>query len=125
MTALLNLDWRHSTSEKATPMQHLESGLKQYVWPLLQELRPRIICPLTNRVWKTVVPLMAQFRIPFPECPVPLWRPPIVLRLPATAFTTMLIKPHNHPSRPFLNNDQMADLGKACRWFLGVSTEEC
>src|SRR5437867_9867026 len=121
MTALLNLDSRHSTAEEVIPSEHLESGLQQYVWPLLQELPPRIVCPLTNRVWTTVAPLIAPLQIPFAACPIPLSCPPIIFRLPATTFTTILIKPHNHPSCPFMSNDQMADLGKACRWFLGDS----
>ena len=118
LTALLNLDWRHSTSERAIPDEHLEDGLTNFVWPLLAELRPRLVCALTNRVWKTILPNVDRLRVSFPPCPVPIPRAPVVFRLAGCAFPTMLVKPYNHPSRP-QSKQQIAELGKACSWFLG------
>ena len=120
LTALLNLDWRHSTSEKSIPQQDLLDGFQNFVWPLLRNLRPRLICALTNRVWDTVQATIAPFRIPFSRCPVPLSREPIILRLPSCQYSTFFLKAHNHPSR-FLSNAQILDLGKASEWFLGRS----
>ena len=117
LTALLNLDWRHSTNEKEIPDEDLESGFAQFVWPVLGVIKPRLACPLTNRVWNTVLPEVEKHRVPFAPCPVPLPREPVVFRLPRSGFLTMLIKPHNHPSRP-LRREHIADVGKACQWFL-------
>lgn len=118
VTALLNLDWRHAANEKDIPTEELISGLNSYVWPLLNELRPRIVCALTNRVWDTIIPKVKPLRVPFPFCPVPLPREPIIFRLPGCDFNTLFIKPHNHPSRHFLSNDMISQVGKACQWFL-------
>ena len=114
--ALLNLDWSHHPSESAIPQEHLTSGFTEYVWPLLTQLRPRIICPLTRRVWDTIMPEIYQRRVSFPDCPISLPRAPIFLRLPDCAFVTMLIKPHNHPSRA-LSYEQISVIGQACTWF--------
>jgi hypothetical protein len=46
LTALLNLDWRHSTREGEIPQEDLSNGLARHVWPLLSELQPRIVCRL-------------------------------------------------------------------------------
>jgi hypothetical protein len=66
LTALLNLDWRHSANEKVIPTEELISGLNNYVWPLLGELRPGIVCALTNRVWDTIIPKVKPLRVSFP-----------------------------------------------------------
>lgn len=117
LTALLNLDWRHSANEKDISREALVEGLEGCIWPLLSVVRPRILCALTNRVWKTVLPKVEPLRVAFKPCPVILPREPIVFRLPGCDFPTFFIKPHNHPSR-FLSNEQMAALGEATRWFL-------
>ncbi|MEQ1908034.1 MAG: hypothetical protein ABMA15_04385 [Vicinamibacterales bacterium] len=122
MTALLNLDWRNSTDEKAIPIADLEAGWDEHILPLLSTVRPRIVCALTNRVWNVVAPAAERTRMAFPACPVELAREPIAFRISGCRFPTLLVKPHNHPSR-FLSNDQMADLGKACSWFINVSQE--
>jgi hypothetical protein len=121
MTALLNLDWRHSTEEKAIPDRDLLSGFRKYVWPLLNELGPRLACPLTKRVWRIVRDATDRIRVPFPPCPIWLPQDPIVLELPGCGFPTILIKPHNHPSRA-LSNDQIVQVGRVCRWFLDGSS---
>lgn len=117
LTALLNLDWRHSTSESAIPQDHLETGFTRYVWPLLQLLQPRIVCPLTNRVWDIIAPRIENFRVSFVPCSTVLTRQPIFFQLPDSDFVTMLVKPHNHPSRA-LSYDQISQVGEACTWFL-------
>ena len=86
LTALLNLDWRHSTSESAIPHDHLETGFVRYVWPLLQLLQPRIVCPLTNRVWDIIAPRLDSLRVSFAPCPTVLPRQPIFFRLPSCDF---------------------------------------
>ena len=117
MTALLNLDWRHSVNEKEIPEEDLLNGLSQYVWPLLVELRPRLVCPLTKRVWKIIAHEIEALRVPFPSCPFPLRREPIVFKLPECAFPSILVKPDNHPSRA-LSYKEITVVGKACQWFL-------
>jgi hypothetical protein len=122
LTALLNLDWRHSTRESEIPQEDLSNGLNHYVWPLLSELQPRIVCSLTNRVWETILPKVQGLQVSFPRCPIRLPREPFVFELPRSQFRTLLVKSHNHPSRP-LRRDQMAELGRACRWFLNEVAE--
>ena len=117
LTALLNLDWRHSTSEAAIPDIDLTTGWSRHVWPLLTEIRPRIVCTLTVRVWDTILPTIEEHRQPLPKCPVKLGREPIAFNLPGWNFLTLLVKPHNHPSR-FLSNDQVVQFGKGCGWLL-------
>ena len=117
MTALLNLDWRNSSSERDIPKADLISGFRDYIWPLLNKLRPRIICALTRRVWDTAAPELEQHRVPFPECPITLPLAPIIFRLPKSDFPTMLIKSHNHPSRA-LSYAHISILGQVCTWFL-------
>ncbi len=118
LTALLNLDWRHSTNERDIPTQELLTGFDGYVWPLLGQIRPRIVSPLTNLVWDTMLSKVEPLRVSFSVCPVPLPREPIIFRSPGSDFNTMLIKPHNHPSRHFLTNHMISDVGRACEWFL-------
>ena len=117
MTSLLNLDWQHSTSEKEIPDEYLSNGFSKYIWPLLCKLQPRIVSPLTNRVWNTVLPKIEEYRVQFTRCPVSLPHEPIFFKFPESDFCTMLIKPHNHPSR-FLSYNEIAKIAKACRWFL-------
>lgn len=117
MTAVLNLDWRNSSSERAIPQQALAAGFENYIWPLLQKMQPRIVCTLPKRVWNTVEPKIDQCRVPFPQCPVSLPYNPVVFRFPNSHFVTMLIKPHNHPSRA-LSYTQISIVGEACTWFL-------
>ena len=117
LSALLNLDWRHTSRESEIPDRDLSRGFEHDIWPLLPVLRPGLVAALTNRVWETVLPLIKDYRIESPHCPVPLTRIPIALRLPGSAFSTLLLKLHNHPSR-FLSYAQMSEVGRACRWFL-------
>jgi hypothetical protein len=70
LTALLDLDWRHSASEKNIPPEELKSGFVNYIWPLLGELRPRIVCALTNNVWDTIISKVDPLRVSFPSSPV-------------------------------------------------------
>jgi hypothetical protein len=120
MTALLNLDWRHSTSEANVPQGDLVTGLDSFVWPLLEELRPRLVCPLTKRVWKVIRPRVEALSVSHSECPVRLPEAPIIFRLRGCEFMSMLIKPHRHPSRA-LSYAQISEVGRACRWFLDES----
>ncbi len=46
VTALLNLDSRHAPDQKRVPDKDLLNGFVRYVWPLLSELRPRLVCAL-------------------------------------------------------------------------------
>lgn len=117
LTALLNLDWRHSTNERLIPDESLRGGWTDHIWPLLPQVRPRIVCALTNRTWNIVVPTIESLQIPMAECPFKLARNPIRFRIPGCNFSTWLVKPHNHPSRP-LSNEQIDELGRACQWFL-------
>ena len=117
LSALLNLDWRHTSREGDIPDADLSAGLERDIWPLLPVLRPRLVAALTNRVWKTVLPLVENLRVPYPPCPVVLPRAPVVFRLSKSAPPSILLKVHNHPSR-FLSYAQIAELGRACKWFL-------
>jgi hypothetical protein len=124
LTALLNLDWCNSTKEKNIPDSALKDGFIDHVWPLLEKMRPRLVCPLTNRVWKTMLPEIEPLRVVnFEPCPVTLPRQPIVFRFVEADFMSFFIKPHNHPSRA-LSNDQIDDVGRACQWFLGQNPTE-
>jgi hypothetical protein len=123
LTALLNLDWQHSADEKAIPEKDLADGWERYVWPLLQDIRPRLVCPFTKNVWDNVIGTVASHRIEFPTSPfldslAP--RQPVVFQLPGCDFPSMLLKPHNHPSRP-ITTDQIAEVGRACQWFVRAS----
>jgi len=118
LTALLNLDWRNSTSEKAIPDADLQAGLR-CVWDTLVFVRPRIVCALTNRVWDIMLPEVLSRRVDHEECPVALARKPIIFRLDGCAFASLFVKPHGHPSR-VLSKAQIAELGLACEWFVGL-----
>jgi hypothetical protein len=122
LTSLLNLDWRHSTNAKEIPEDDLRTGLYAYVWPLITELKPRLVCALTNHVWEIMRPKVASLRVPFGPCPMQLAREPIVFRLKGAGFPSLFVKPHNHPSR-FLKNTEIAELGRACRWFLAEASQ--
>lgn len=128
MTALLNLDWRNSSSEITIPQGDLSSGLTNYIWPLLQQLRPRIICVLSNRTWDTIYPQIEQcgavaLKLPFSLRDSHATEPsrqPVVFHLPACKFQTLLVKPHRHPSRA-LSYEQISLVGRACQQFLQVA----
>ncbi|MFA6546223.1 MAG: hypothetical protein WCS99_17520 [Limisphaerales bacterium] len=125
LTALVNLDWSHETDEREVSPKHLVSGFHDHIWKLLIQLRPRIICALTRRVWDTVAPEVRQFEMAdFPKCPIEPSEPrlrlpvaPMFIRIPGCDFVTMLIKPHNHPSRPYLGVRHIAVLGQVSTWF--------
>jgi len=125
MTSLMNLDWMHSTDELAIPQEDLETGFRDYVWPLIRLVRPRIICTLSNRVWDTIIPtihdcqasnLKLRFSLTDSKGNSPS-RTPLVFRLPDSDFSTLLIKPHRHPSRA-LSYEQCSIIGRACHVFL-------
>lgn len=125
LTALLNLDWSHNTDEKHVCIPHLQSGFSEHIWPLLAQVKPRIICTLTRRVWDTVAPQMRQHDVTaFPRCPIAPTGPrlklsvaPLFIRIPGCDFITMVIKPHNHPSRPYLGARQIAVINEVANWF--------
>lgn len=119
LTALLNLARGSFANAQDVPRERLQEGVK-HVWPLLADIRPRLVAPLTNAVWDVMEPQVTAHAVPFARCPVPLTRKrtPIVFRFDGAPFLSLFIKPHNHPSRHFLTNAKIADLGKACQWFL-------
>jgi hypothetical protein len=117
LTALLNLDWRHSTDAKEIPLSDLRTGWRAHVGPLLSDVRPHIVCALTNRVWRAVSEALESHSLPLPPCPATLTRKPFAIRLSGCDSPTLFIKAQNHPSR-FLSNAHIAELGRACRWFL-------
>ena len=43
LTAVLNLDYRNAVDEKAIPQEALDRGLREHVWPLLTEMKPRLV----------------------------------------------------------------------------------
>lgn len=118
LTAVLNLDWSHNPNEKTVPDTNLHAGFAQHVWPTIIRVKPRLLCALTNRVWEIVGPTVQRLAVQFPACPVLLPREPIFFRLPNSDFVSMLIKSHNHPSRHFLTDTDIQQLGMACAWFL-------
>lgn len=118
LTALLNLATGSFANERDVPRERLQAGFVERVWPLLADIRPRLVVALTNRVWKVMNPEIEKRAVPFATCPVPLTRTPIIFRLDGSPFLSFFIKTHNHPSRHFLTDAKIADLGKACRWFL-------
>jgi hypothetical protein len=111
LTALLNLDWRHSTNEWAISDARLRTGWTNRIWPLLAEVRPRIVCALTNRVWD-VITNSREGACEVAKCRFKLAREPLWLTIPGCGFQTLLVK-SNHPSR-FLSNKQIDQLGRAC-----------
>jgi hypothetical protein len=125
MTALLNLDWRHSCRERDIPQADLIAGFTDYIWPLLNELQPRIISVLSNRTWNTVSPQITEgggmpLNLPFPLTDsrgINPSRHALVFQLPDCYFRTLLIKPHRHPSRA-LSYEQVSIIGRACQQFL-------
>jgi hypothetical protein len=116
LTALLNLDSRHSTDERTISDSDLKAGWTHHIRPLLAEVQPRIVCALTNRVWDTIVPNIGV-RVRTVKCPFELAREPLAFKTPGCTFETVLVKPHNHPSR-FLSNQQIDLLGSACQWLI-------
>jgi hypothetical protein len=102
MTALLNLDSRHSSSESGIPATDLIADFRDYIWPLLNQLRPRIVCVLSNRTWDTIYPQISQHQGAPLKLPLSLTdsrgikpsRQPLVFQFPGCDFQTLLIKPH-------------------------------
>lgn len=82
---------------------------------MLPEVQPRIVCALTNRAWDTIVHGLGPGAREIRPCRYKLARVPIAFRIPGCEFTSVLVKPHNHPSR-FLSNTQIDLLGRACEW---------
>jgi D-glycero-D-manno-heptose 1,7-bisphosphate phosphatase len=122
LTAVLNLDWSHEPDAKNVPPNHLRSGFDEHVWPALLAIKPRIVCALTNPVWDTIEPTIRQFAItsspPFPpSILVPKNKAPVVFKFPNTAFTSMFLKSHNHPSRSFFTRKHIEQLRLASEWF--------
>jgi hypothetical protein len=91
MTSLMNLDWQHSTEERKIPPQYLVLGFKDCVWPLLNCVRPRIICVLINRVWDTIIRQIEECHSSPFQAPLSLAdltgklpsRRPLIFRLPS------------------------------------------
>lgn len=117
LTALLNLDWRHTTNAKDIPLADLRAGWRDHIGPLLSDLQPRIVCALTNRVWRAVSEALEPDYLRLPPCPAKLTREPFAVMLSGCNSPTLFLKAQNHPSR-FLSDAHMSELGKACRWFL-------
>ena len=125
MTALLNLDWMHSTDERKIPQEDLDAGFRDYIWPLLTVLRPRVVCALTNRVWGTILPqimtcAVSPFKLAFSLADSKDHKPsrdPLIFHFPNCAFPTLLVKPHRHPSRA-LSYEQCDIIGRVCEMFL-------
>jgi hypothetical protein len=117
LTAIWNLDWRHSTNEKDIPYEHLQEGWAEHLAPLLTQVRPRIVLALTNRVWNVVSEALDGKSESLARCPARLTREPTVIRIDGCRFPTLFLKAHNHPSR-FLSYEQIGEIGRACRWFL-------
>jgi hypothetical protein len=124
LTALLELDWGNSVNERDISPEELRSGWLYHIWPLLGEIRPRIVCALTNKVWNAIIPEIEPLRVSFTSCPVtltyrgPIRHQPVVFRLPGCDFNTLHIKPPHHPSWPNLTDDMISQVGEACQWFL-------
>lgn len=116
LTALLNLDSRHTTNERNISEAALREGWEERIFPLLSSVQPRIICALTNRVWNIITdgelgdPEVASFG-------KSLARQPVLLQIPGCKFRTLAVKPENHPAR-FLSNRAIRQLGRACRRFI-------
>jgi hypothetical protein len=129
LTALLNLDWCNSSREKDIPKPALEDGFNNHIWPLLKQIRPRLLCPLTNLVWDTMQPKIKERCVvdfpPYRDDGTPLedrlTRKPIVFRFDGADFMSFFIKPQNHPSRHFLTDPKIDEVGRACKWFLDKS----
>jgi hypothetical protein len=119
LTALLNLSEQHSTNESEISGADLRAGWTERIWPVLRRVRPRIVCALTNSVWDTIVDTLTARFVEIPACPFDLARTPKGFRIPGCQFTTVLVKPHNHPSR-FLSNEQVDQLGLGCRWLMNM-----
>ncbi len=117
LTALLNLAPGHATDERSIPRVDLQEGWRRRVRPLLPDVRPRIVCALTNAVWETISNDVDIVSGPQADCPIALARDPIHFRVEGCSFPSILVKPHNHPSR-FLRNEQIESLGRACAWLL-------
>lgn len=128
LTALLNLDWSNSASEATIPTKYLANGFRDFIWPLLQEVRPRILCPLSDKVWSTIhgeiqkcnptefltKESLASLKGKKPRTPT---KSPLVFRFPSSDFETLLIKPHMHPSRG-LSKEETVIINNVCAKFL-------
>lgn len=120
LTAVLNLDWGHQSNAKDVQERFLQPGFDNYVWPAIMQIRPRIVCALTNPVWQTIEPTIRKLAVASPPSlptSILVSRQPIIFQLPNENFTSILLKAHNHPSQPFLSRKHIQMLGDACHWF--------
>ena len=121
LTAVLNLDWGHQSKAEKVREGFLQPGFDNYVWPAIMQIRPRIVCALTNPVWQTIEPTIRRLAVASPPSfpsSILVSRQPILFQLPNASFTSILLKAHNHPSQPFLSRKHIQMLGEACTWFL-------
>jgi hypothetical protein len=121
LTAVLNLDWRNSTSARQIPKANLVAGLDHYIWPLLPTIKPRLVCVLTNPVWNLMATKIKPLEKGPPKCPATLRRPPVHFQIPHCSFATLMVQPDHHPSRA-LSYAEIEELGRACHWFLAQPT---
>ena len=120
LTAVLNLDWSNQSNANDVDHTYLQPGFDEYVWPAIMEIKPRIVCALTNAVWQTIESTIRELAVSSPPSfpsSILVPKPPIFFTLPNADFTSMLLKAHNHPSQPFLGRKQIEILGDACTWF--------
>ena len=122
LSALYNLDWGHFPNQADVPESNLEQGTGVVVKYLILA-RPKIIVPLTKKVWNHLVPaLIASGAAVIQENVIPEHQS-IIIRLKSQdepfEFDTLVARPYNHPSRHFLTEKRILDFGRGISAFIG------
>jgi hypothetical protein len=108
MTADFNLDWGHEGNQRNVAQDYLGAGL-DIIWPLLKTVKPRIVMPLTRTVCELVITKIPGAALPKVAQP---------LRFKIGDCESLLLRPHNHPSRHFLTPAHIEQLGAISQEFL-------
>lgn len=103
LSALFNLDWGHHSNEKDVPPADLVAGSDEVVGELVR-VKPRIVVPLTRLVWSYLMSALTKCGAVIVSNPATSNHQSLAIRLPGIDFTTLVIRPQNHPSRHFLTD---------------------
>lgn len=123
LSALYNLDWGHFPSERSVPTENLTLGADVVV-EYLNRAKPRIVVPLTKLVWSHLLPALIRFETTILKDGPIAHHQSMLVRLKYNKIPlehdTIIVRPHNHPSRHFLTTKWIETLGMELARFIDI-----